>query len=354
MEKTKIAIIGAGPAGYTAAVYNARALLEPIQFAGIKAGGQLMNTTDVENYPGFKEGIMGPDLMFAMREQAQRFGADIRDKYVVAVDFSERPFKLWTQMPDNVDPQEFEQLKGDELQQVLDAVKSQPHDIEADAVIVATGAVSRMLGVPGEDRLFGKGVSTCAVCDAAFYRDRKAIVVGGGDSAMEDALALSKFATEVIVMHRRDEFRASKIMQERVLNHDKITVMWNTNVEEVLGEDKVEAVRVNQDGETKEISTDGIFMAIGHIPVTGMFKDQLELDQHGFIVTRTSFSKPGIEQAQAHVGPEGMLKFPTTTSVEGVFAAGDVVDIRYWQAVTAAGQGCMAAIDAERWLESQE
>lgn len=308
MADTKVAIIGSGPAGYTAAVYNSRAQLEPIVFAGEKAGGQLMWTTDVENFPGFSEGKPGPELMMEMRKQAERFGADIRDQFVTSVDFTQRPFKLT----------------------VADG------EVTADAVIIATGAEARMLGIPGEKELLGRGVSTCAVCDAAFFRDKTVFVAGGGDSAMEDTLALTKFAKKVTVVHRRDEFRASKIMQERVLNHDKVEVMYNSQVLEVMGDPMVQKLKINQDGQEIEVAADGFFLAIGHTPMNEIFKDKIELDEAGYVVTKET------------------EKFTTMTSVEGVFAGGDIVDHRYRQAITAAGMGCAAALDAERWLEQQK
>lgn len=341
MKKASVAIIGSGPAGYTAAVYNARAKLEPVLFAGQKSGGQLMWTTDVENYPGFKEGVPGPELMMAMRQQAKRFGTELNDQYVTAVDFSERPFKLWTQLPAGMTGQDFEEKSAAELEPIKKELRQSEPDLIAEAVIVATGAVARKLGIPGEDKFFGRGVSVCAVCDAAFYQDKITFVVGGGDSAMEDALALTKYAQEVHLVHRRDEFRASKIMQERVLAHDKVKVWWQSEVKAVLGENKVEALKIEQKNESqkteiKEVVADVLFLAIGHKPGSAVVADQLQVDGHGYIVT-------GQNPNQA----------PTMTSVEGVFAAGDVVDRRYMQAITAAGQGCAAAIDAERWLGAQ-
>lgn len=309
MEHTQVAIIGSGPAGYTAAVYNARAQLQPIVFAGDKSGGQLMWTTDVENFPGFSQGKPGPELMMEMRAQAEKFGADIRDQYVISVDFSVRPFKL----------------------QIY-----QSEEITADAVIIATGAEARMMGIPGEKEFLGRGVSTCAVCDAAFFKDKVVYVAGGGDSAMEDTLALTKFAKKITIVHRRDEFRASKIMQERVLNNDKVKVMYNSQVTAVLGAQLVNKIKISQDGKEQEFPADGLFLAIGHTPMSKIFIDQIKLDEQGYIITFES------------------KKSTTMTSVEGVFAAGDVVDRRYRQAITAAGMGCAAALDAQRWLEQQE
>ena len=308
MTHEKLIIIGSGPAGLTAALYAARANLEPLVFEGVAAGGQLMITTDVENYPGFPDGIMGPELMDQFRKQAERFGARMRQVDVTEVDFSQRPFQL------SVGADEF----------------------TADAVIVATGAQAKWLGVPGEQLLTGKGVSACATCDGFFFRDQELIVVGGGDTAMEEALFLTKFASKVTVVHRRDEFRASKIMAERVLAHEKIEVIWNTIVTEIHGDDSVTGVTLENTvtGESRSFDTDGVFIAIGHKPTTDLFVDELDLDENGYMI----------------VGVNG----GTTTSVEGIFAAGDVADHTYRQAVTAAGTGCMAAIDAERWLAGQE
>jgi thioredoxin reductase (NADPH) len=300
----KVVIIGSGPAGLTAAVYAARANLQPLVIEGFQAGGQLMLTTDVENYPGFVDGIMGPELMERFRKQAGRFGAEFVTADVSSVNLSERPFRI-TIADDSV---------------------------VAHSVIVSTGATAKMLGVPGERELLGHGVSTCATCDGFFFRDRELVVVGGGDSAMEEAIFLTKFASKVTVVHRRNELRASKIMQERAFENDKIDFVWNSLVTEIFGNGKVEGVRLKStvDGTESEMKAGGIFVAIGHTPNTKLFEGQLDLTE-GYIVT------PGDT---------------TQTSVEGVFAAGDVVDFRYRQAITAAGMGCMAAIDAERWLEA--
>ena len=303
----RVLIIGSGPAGLTAAVYAARADLEPIVIEGMAAGGQLMLTTDVENYPGFPDGIMGPELMEQFRKQAERFGTRLVTADVTKVDLGSRPFKAW------VDADEY----------------------EADSVIISTGASARWLGLENEERLRGHGVSACATCDGFFFRGVEVAVVGGGDSAMEEALFLAKFASKVTIIHRRDEFRASKIMVNRALEHEKIDVLWNTVVEDVVGESQVEGLtlRNTETGDVSAFATGGLFLAIGHTPNTELFKEHLELDDVGYIVY------PGSG---------------TMTSVEGVFAAGDVADHTYRQAITAAGSGCMAAIDAERWLAEQE
>ena len=302
----KVLIIGSGPAGLTAAIYASRADLSPVMIEGGEAGGQLMLTTDVENYPGFPDGVMGPEMMELFRKQAERFGTRIIRGDVTKVDFSGRPFKAWV---------------GEEL-------------YEAEAVIISTGASARWLGVPGESKLRGHGVSACATCDGFFFRDREIVVVGGGDSAMEEALFLTKFGSKVTIVHRRDEFRASKIMAKRALDHDKIEVRWNAIVTEVLGDTAVTGVRLQDtvSGEESEMAAEGVFIAIGHTPNTALFDGQLELNEKGYLKTFGN----------------------TMTSVEGVFGAGDVVDFTYRQAVTAAGMGCEAAIDVERWLESQE
>jgi thioredoxin reductase (NADPH) len=300
-----VVIVGAGPAGLTAAIYTARANLAPLMIEGIEAGGQLMLTTEVENYPGFVDGIMGPELMESMRKQSQRFGTEILTENVTSVDLSERPFKVSTASATHL----------------------------ANSIIISTGAKARMLDIPGERELLGHGVSTCATCDGFFFRDQELLVVGGGDSAIEEATFLTKFASKVTVVHRRDSLRASKIMQDRAKSNPKIEFVWDTVLTEVTGNGKVTGAKTKnlKTGEEGELSAGGIFVAIGHIPNTSLFEGKLDLIE-GYIRTQ-----PG----------------STATSVEGVFAAGDVVDYKYRQAITAAGMGCQAAIDAERWLESQ-
>jgi thioredoxin reductase (NADPH) len=304
-EIRDVIIIGGGPAGYTAALYAARGNLRPLVFEGFAYGGQLMITSDVENYPGFVDGIMGPELMATMRKQAERFGAELVAGDVSRVDFSGHPLKVYV---------------GDE-------------EHLARSVIVATGATARQIGLPSEQHLQGMGVSYCAVCDASFFRTKHVIVVGGGDSAMEEASFLAKFANDVKVVHRRDEFRASKIMIDYARSKDNVEFITNATVEEVLGTDegRVTGVRLSDTitGEHRDLPADGLFVAIGHDPTTGLFKDILDMDEAGYLLTQ-----PG----------------STATNIEGVFAAGDVVDHTYRQAVTAAGMGCMAALDAERWL----
>ncbi len=312
MSHHEVIIIGSGPAGLTAAIYTARANLAPLVIEGEPSstsdqpGGQLMLTTEVENFPGFPNGIMGPELMLQCRDQAARFGTEFLTAKVTAIDFSARPFKVWVR---------------DDL-------------YTADAVIVSTGAQSLMLGLESESRLLGHGVSTCATCDGFFFRGQEIAVVGGGDSAIEEATFLTKFATKVLLLVRRDELRASKIMQQRALSNPKIEIMWNTVVEDLLGTAKVEGAVVRNlvTGDVTTLPVTGLFVAIGHRPNTDLFKGVLQMDDNGYLITAAG---------------------STYTDIEGVFACGDVQDHTYRQAVTAAGSGCMAAIDTERWLEAQ-
>ena len=301
-----VIVIGSGPAGFTAALYAARANLAPLVLKGLEAGGQLMLTTDVENYPGFADGLLGPELMDQMEKQAARFGAEILPVHVTDVDLSERPF----------------------------VVRAGDQEWRGRTIIVATGATARWLGVPGEEKLRGRGVSACATCDGFFFRDRELVVVGGGDTAMEEATFLTKFASKVTIVHRRDNFRASKVMSARALANPKVDVIWNTTVAEVHGDDAVSGVTLNdiRTDRSRTFAADGLFVAIGHDPNTALFRGKLALDDEGYVTV----AEPR-----------------TATSVPGVFAAGDVTDRIYRQAVTAAGQGCKAAIDAERFLEDE-
>jgi len=306
VEQRKVVIIGSGPAGYTAAIYSARAELQPLVLAGLQFGGQLMLTTDVENYPGFPEGVTGPEMMEMFQHQAERFGTEVVNEDVTELDVSERPF----------------------------TVKTADRAVRADAVIVSTGASAKWLGIESETRLQNQGVSACATCDGALYRGKPMVVIGGGDTAMEEALFLTRFATKVTVVHRRDELRASRIMAERAQAHDKIEFAWNSVVEEILGDEFATGVRL-KDVHTqveREVPAEAVFLAIGHQPNTAFLGGALELDDVGYVKVEAG---------------------TTRTSVEGVFACGDVMDPIYRQAVTAAGSGCMAAIDAERWLAEQ-
>lgn len=307
-EKVDCLIIGSGPAGYTAAIYAARANLKPLMYTGLEMGGQLMQTTEVENYPGYPEGIQGPEMMEDFRKQAERMGTDIRFGLATKVDFTGPVHKVW-----------------------IDDEK----EIHANTVIIATGASAKWLGIPSEKKLNGRGVSACAVCDGFFYRGQDVAIVGAGDTACEEALYLSKLCKSVHMIVRRDQMRASKVMQDRVLNTANITVYWNSETDEVIGEEKVEAVRINNriTGEKTEVAVAGFFVAIGHQPNSGIFKDWLEMDEQEYIIAEPGSSK---------------------TKVPGVFAAGDVQDKIYRQAVTAAGSGCMAALDAERYLAAQD
>lgn len=308
MKEASVVIIGSGPGGYTAALYAARANMSPVLFAGLQPGGQLTLTSEVENWPGEDQGILGTELVENMRKQAERFGAEIISDVVTAVDFSSHPYKV---------------------------VTGNGQEVAAETMIIATGASAKWLGVPGEDRLQAKGVSACATCDGFFFRGKELVVVGGGDSAMEEATFLTKFATKVTIIHRSETFRASKIMLERAQKNPKISFIMNTTIEEILGADRVEGVRLKNvaTGEVNEYKTHGVFMAIGHKPNTDLFIGKLTLDPKGYIVT------------------EGKS---TRTNIPGVFACGDVMDPTYRQAVTAAGSGCAAALDAERFLASRE
>jgi thioredoxin reductase (NADPH) len=305
-EVRNVIIIGSGPAGYTAGLYSARALLEPLMFAGYMSGGQLMLTSDIENFPGYPEGIGGPEMMIQLREQAEKFGLEVQDKNVERVDFSTRPFRIW--------------VEGEEFR--------------SKSVIICTGAESIWLGAEGEEEQKGRGISTCATCDGAFFREQEVLVIGGGDSAMEEATFLTRFASKVTLLHRRDVFRASKVMYERALNNPKIEIRTFRTVKSWLSDESGLSGAVLEDprdGSTEEISCTGAFIAIGHKPITNFLDGQVQTDDSGYI----------------------LAKIHTMTSVDGVFAAGDVVDTRYRQAITAAGMGCQAAIDAEKWLEEQ-
>lgn len=305
MKKYDLIIIGAGPAGYTAAIYASRASLKVLMISGTTPGGQLLLTSEVENFPGFKDGIMGPELMDEMKDQAKRFGTEIIQEFATKVEIGGQPKKVWVGKDEYL----------------------------AKTLIIATGASANWLGLDNEKRLWGKGISACATCDGFFFKDVEVVVVGGGDSAMEEALTLTKFASKVTIVHRRKEFRASKIMQERVLKHKKIEVVWDSSVVDVLGKDKVEGVKI-KDVNTNKTSTlkcQGLFVAIGHTPATSLFKGSLELDDKGYLKT-----KEGVK-----------------TTISGVFAAGDVADPHYRQAITAAGDGCRAALEAERYLATK-
>jgi thioredoxin reductase (NADPH) len=333
VKKLKLAIIGSGPAGLTAGTYTSRARIETTLFAGMEIGGQLMYTSDIENFPGFPDGKSGPLLMMDLQKQAARFGTAIKYEHITAVDFSKKPFSLWTNLPVGVDHKKMKSLKGDELLAAMSEIRKTEATYQADVVIVATGAGSIMPGVPGEQEYLGHGLSTCAVCDAAFYKDKNVYVVGGGDSAMEDASALTKFAKEITIIHRNDTFRASKIMQERVLSNPKIKVMWNTNIKEIFGDGKsVNAIEVETKGKIQKLSADGVFFAIGHIPNSSLFSGQLSLDKMNYV-----------ELIDHEI-------YSTATSVSGVFAAGDVADHRYRQAIVSAGMGAQAALDVEHYL----
>lgn len=327
-----VIIIGSGPAGLTAGLYLSRANLKPLLLAGSSWGGQLMLTTEVDNYPGFVDGIQGSDLMQNFRKQAERFGCEIIDDDVTAVDFAhastgqaKKPFK----------------------------VTAGGKDYFSEAVVIATGAETKWLGLANEQKLIGRGISSCAPCDAFFFKDKSVIVVGGGDSAMEEALVLTKFATEVTIVHRRDEFRASKIMIDKAKNNPKIKFILNSVVEDILGDVKVTGVKIKniKDQKTTEMAIGGIFVAIGHLPVTAIFKGQLELDEKGYIVRKVKGNPSTHSGASGQASSGSSDAYGMMTSVEGVFVAGDVHDVHFKQAVTAAGYGCQAALEVERWLE---
>ncbi len=325
-QRHKVIIVGSGPSGYTAGIYLSRALLEPLLFSGLEIGGQLMYTGDVENFPGFPQGVGGPALMSGMREQAQRFGTKILDARVDKIEILPNGFRVW---------------KKDE-------------SFESEAVIIATGAQSRMLGLKNEMEWLGQGLSTCAVCDAAFYRERDVVVIGGGDSAMEDTLALTKFARSVTLVHRRGEFRASKIMQERVLGHEKVKVLFNTEVTELFSEGfNLTGVKIKKEGKEEVLPAHGVFYAIGHVPATQFLPPEIAKTAEGYIVTHLGLDAQSQVLAQRALQESPYVPYLTMTSVPGIFAAGDCVDFRYRQAVTASAYGTMAALDVERWLEDQ-
>lgn len=335
MAHTSVLILGSGPAGLTAALYAARANLAPIILEGKAPGGQLMWTTIVENFPGFPDGVLGADLMDFMRKQAQKFGADCRYEFATEVDFSQRPFRVLAKDdPDSPTATEY----------------------TANAVIVACGADARLLGLPSERHFMGYGVSTCATCDGALYRNKTVAVVGGGDSAVEEANFLTRYATKVTLIHRRDALRASKIMQDRLLANPKVEVLWNSGLDEILGVNEpdkaVTGMRLAStlDGTTRELPVDGVFLAIGHSPNTAIFQGKLAMTPEGYLLSRNALAWNNITAPAGLL--EKMANYGTVTSVEGVFAAGDVVDTHYRQAITAAGSGCAAAIDCEKWLEA--
>lgn len=312
MQDLEVAVIGSGPAGLTAGIYLSRAKIKTTLFTGFNLGGQLMYTRDIENFPGFPDGMRGPEFMLNLQKQAAKFGTEVKHEQITKVDLSARPFKLW-----------------------VNAAKEPSY--QAKVVLIATGANSMMLNVPGEKEFLGRGVSICAVCDAAFYKDKVTFVIGGGDSALEDALALTKFTDQITLVHRRDAFKASKIMQERVLNHPNIKVIWNASVKEIRGDkQQLKELVLIENGQEKTYPADGVFVAIGHRPTTQLFTEQVALDERGYLLLN--------QQSE----------YPAMSSVAGVFGAGDVADSKYRQAVVAAGAGAMAALDIERWLEGQK
>jgi thioredoxin reductase (NADPH) len=339
MAHSAVIVMGSGSAGLTAALYTARANLAPLVFEGKEPGGQLTWTTEVDNFPGFPKGVMGPELMDLMRQQAQRFGADCRFETVIEADLARRPFRVTTTTDPSGDP------------------SGEHREYTADALIVATGAAARWLDeVPSEFPFRGAGVSTCATCDGAFYRNRPIAVVGGGDSAVEEATFLTRFASKVTLIHRRDSLRASKIMQDRILSNPKVEYAWNSAVAEVYGEHEPHKVlkglklRSTVDGSIRDLPIDGLFLAIGHVPNTAVFRGQLAMNPAGYLLNRSALAWDGVDSGGLRLGD--LPNYGTATNVPGVFACGDVVDTHYRQAITAAGSGCAAAIDCEKWLES--
>jgi thioredoxin reductase (NADPH) len=323
----KVVIVGGGPAAWSAALYLARARMNPLVLAGDKVGGQLMLTTVIENYPGFVDGIDGSQLVLQMKAQAESFGTLVKESVVSAINSAARPF----------------------------SIETSDGTIFAEAIVIATGAEAMWLSVPGEREHIGRGVSACAVCDAAFYRGKKTFVIGGGDAAMEDALALTRFAGSVTLVHRRDSFKASKVMVDRVLANEKVSVLWNTVVEEIIGDPLVSQIRLKNmvTNEVTTVSAEGVFVAIGHKPATAFLQGGVALDPRGYVMTSFSVSDASASTVTAKKDEFGQVLYPTSTSVEGIFAGGDCVDFRYRQASTAAGWGVMAALDAERFLEAK-
>jgi len=370
LSMENVIIIGGGPAGLSAAIYLARASFLPLVFAGSPPGGQLTLTSEVENFPGH-DSILGPELIEKMRKQAQKFGAKIVDKNVAKVDFSKRPFEVFAGSTVSFTSESFSSKGGDLPAFMIPSRNTTDSNYLSKAVIIATGAKALWLGIPGEETFRGKGVSACATCDGFFFRDKVVAVVGGGDTAMEEALTLTKFAKKVYIIHRRDKFRASKIMQARVFANKKIEVIWNTQVVEIMGKNRVEGIKirstvVESSPQFKKMAVDGLFVAIGHQPDTKIFAGQIELDEKGYVITTARLSiemaklKAKSQKSKATIQDEKLKKvfdkfdfdYQTATSVPGVFAAGDCVDFVYRQAATASGMGVAAALDVERWLES--
>jgi thioredoxin reductase (NADPH) len=353
MQNLTVAIIGSGPAGLTAGIYLGRALLKPTLFSGLNIGGQLMFTRDVENFPGFPDGMRGPEFMMNLKKQATKFDTEIHHEQITAVDFNQEPFRLWTSLPNNMEFKDLQDLSKQELLKVTELIKkNQEADYSARSVLITTGAEHIKLAVPGEKEFLGKGVGFCAVCDGAFYRNKKVFVVGGGDTALGDALVLSKFTDQVFIIHRRDQFRASKILQKQVLADEKFKILWNTEVKEIIGDkQRITALKLAREGKEEKVVADGIFVAIGYNPNSTLFTNQLKMDDHAYIMTRQFGSEIAVKELIQDHEESSANYFPTMTSVPGVFAAGDITDSRYHQAIVAAGSGAMAAIDVERWLE---